>query len=478
MSQGKYLIKNIFLLTMSNFATKLLSFFLLPLYTSVLTTEQYSIYELFVTTVTLLIPILTINIMESTLRFTLDKTIDKNEIFTISITYFLKGCVIGLCFLLLNYLLGFSAIITEYWYYIVLLFVINGFSGIISSFVRGLDRILDISVSSVFCTIFTITLNVVFLVTFNMGLHGYFLANIIGPAFQCIYLFIRVRGWHYINFSKKNCELKLEMINYSKPLIANSVAWWVNNASDRYIVTFFCGIAANGIYSIGYKIPSILNIFQSIFNQAWTLSAVKDFDPEDKSGFFSNMYNTYNFSMVFLCSCLIFMDRILAKFLYAKDFYEAWKYVPFLLIAIVFGSMSGYIGGIFSAVKNPKIFAKSTVIGAIINIILNVILIQFFGALGAAIATAVAYWVVWAIRLNHVKTYIKFKLRLVRDYFAYSLLVIQSVVLLIMEKETISLYTIEAALVVLILLIYLKELKAIIKIISYKVQKIIIRRSK
>lgn len=76
------------------------------------------------------------------------------------------------------------------------------------------------------------------------------------------------------------------MMDYSRPLIANSIAWWINNASDRYIVIFFCGLAENGIYSVASKIPSILNIFQSIFNQAWTLSAVKDFDSEDKHGFF------------------------------------------------------------------------------------------------------------------------------------------------------------------------------------------------
>ena len=60
--------------------------------------------------------------------------------------------------------------------------------------------------------------------------------------------------------------------------------------------------------------------------------------------------------------------------MYAKDFYVAWKYVPWLTIAIVFGAMSGYIGGIFAAVKDSKIFAKSTVCGAITNVILNLIL--------------------------------------------------------------------------------------------------------
>ena len=76
------------------------------------------------------------------------------------------------------------------------------------------------------------------------------------------------------------------MIAYSAPLVLNAIGWWVNSASDRYVVTWLCGLAVNGIYSVGYKIPSIINVFQTIFNQAWFLSAVKEFDPQDKDGFF------------------------------------------------------------------------------------------------------------------------------------------------------------------------------------------------
>ena len=47
-----------------------------------------------------------------------------------------------------------------------------------------------------------------------------------------------------------------------------NIGWWINNVSDRYIVTWICGLAANGVYSVAYKIPSLLSMFQQIFNQA------------------------------------------------------------------------------------------------------------------------------------------------------------------------------------------------------------------
>lgn len=472
MNNYKYLFKNIGVLTLSNFATKFLSFFLVPLYTNVLTTTEYGTYDFFSVTITLMVPILTLNIMESSLRFSLDKEVDKNQVFTISCKYFVISAFIAFILLVINNIFNIIPFLKDYWFYFYLLFLVNAFSGIITCYVRGIDKIVDVSVASVISSIVTITLNIVFLLPLHMGLVGYFLSNIFGIMSLCLFLFVRIKGWRHIQVGKPDCILEKKMLDYSKPLIINSIAWWANSASSRYIVTWLCGMSANGIFSVGYKIPSILNIFQSIFNQAWTLSAVKDFDPEDKNGFFSNMYNSYNFLMVCICSILIIFDRFLASFLYAKDFYVAWEYVPFLLISIVFGALSGYIGGIFSALRNSKIFAFSTVVGGVVNIILSVILIWFIGPLGGAIGTAVSYWVVWLIRLYYMRKYMKIKLKLFRDNISYICLVIQSMLLLLFRQETFFLYSIESLLFLFVIILYSKELTSVI----YKIADIFNKR--
>ena len=59
----KYLLKNVGLLALSNFGSKILVFLLVPLYTRMLTTEEYGTFDLYVSTITLLIPILSLNII-------------------------------------------------------------------------------------------------------------------------------------------------------------------------------------------------------------------------------------------------------------------------------------------------------------------------------------------------------------------------------------------------------------------------------
>ena len=132
-----------------------------------------------------------------------------------------------------------------------------------------------------------------------------------------------------------------------------------------------------------------------------------------------------------------------------------------MTIAIVFGSLSGYIGGFFSAVKNSKIFAQSTVIGAISNIVLNLVMTPHMGALGAAIATAVCYFAVWVIRYWHSKKIIKLKINLKRDLITYVLLVVQSIVLFL--EDGIVLYSVEIGILLMIIILYAGDLMSIAK---------------
>ena len=453
----KYLIKNIGLLTISQFGTKILAFFLVPLYTNILSTVEYGTYDLFTTSINLLFPIVTLNLSDAVLLFSLDKSNNQREVLSIGIKYAILGFFCSIIFLIVNLIFNIFPPISKYWYYFPVLFILMVISNLFSVFSRGIDRVKETAIGGVICSITMISCNLFFLLVLKLGLHGYFLANIFAIMLQVLYLYISCNLSKYINF-KTNKKLEKEMKEYSMPLIANNIGWWINNSSDRYIVTWMCGVSSNGIYSVGYKIPSILNMFQTIFSQAWTMSAVKDFDSDDSKGFFSKIYGIYNCGMVMACSGIVITSRALAHFLYAKEFFEAWKYVPFLTIAIVFGSLSGFLGGIFAAAKDSKLFGKSTIVGAILNVVLNIILVYSIGALGAAIATLIAFFVVWMIRIKHVQKYINIKIKLKRDVASYFVLIAQAVVLLGVDDE-ILLYFVEIILLIIIILLYHRDLK-------------------
>ena len=423
-----------FVLTIGQFGTRLLSFFLVPLYTSILTSAEYGTYDLYCVTVSLFIPILTLNIADSATIFLLNKKSQWNEIVCISLKQYVYSVLLFSTLMCINRVLDLFPLLNAHPVFILLMFALNGLSQLLLNFARGFDRIKDVAVSGVLCSAVMIALNIVFLIPLRMGLVGYYLAFIGGAFVQSAYLFISLKIFKFIRTMEQEENLKKEMLSYSCPMMFNSISWWVNSVSDRYIVTWLCGIVQNGVYSVAYKIPSILNMFHGIFSQAWTLSAVQDFDRDDKNGFFSKMYGLYNMCMTCLCSLLIACARPMAWLLYAKEFYEAWRFVPFLLVASLFGALSGYLGGIFAAVKDSKSFAVSTVAGAVLNIILTIVLIHFIGTLGAAIATVASYILVWAMRMFWAKKIMCLNVSSAKNCIAYALLVVQCIFALASER--------------------------------------------
>lgn len=455
MNKYKYLAKNLGLLTLSNFGTKILSFILIPIYTAILSTADYGLYDIYNTTVSLCIPILTLNIAESVMRFSLDKEYNTSDVFSIGLNRIVKASLVFTVIVVINYFCGIVELLKEYSCFLVLLFVSELTYEFLSKYSRGIEDINTVAIASILNSITMLGLNIFLLVVIKAGLKGYFLANCLSYIIPAFYYIVHLKVWNSITELSDN-KLKGEMFAYSKPLVLNTISWWINNASDRYIVTWLCGVAENGVYSVAYKIPSILNVFQSIFNQAWTLSAVKEFENND-DGFYANIYDMYNFAITTTCSILILADKMIARLLFANDFYIAWKYAPFLMISVVFGALSGFLGGVFSAAKKSTIYSKTTLIGAITNIFFDVLLVYRFGTIGAAIATAISYIVVWTIRLIEVKKIINFELKLSKHILSYSILILQATLLLFQMPEIVTFIS-QAGLVVAIIFLYRKEI--------------------
>lgn len=462
-----YLIKNMGLLTISSFGSKLLSFFLVPLYTSILTTKDYGIYDIFNTTIMLLLPILTSGMLEAVLRFPLTDKKNKNEIYFIGIKHLLRGFIILILICLVNYLFSVSSTLKQYGILFLAMYFTAATSQLLQSYARGIEMIAALAISGIIGALTVIALNIWFLLFLKWGLVGYFLANIAGMLLTTIYLLFALNVWKINPFKKViNKKLEKSMLEYAIPTIANSISWWVNNAADRYIIIGLFGLATNGIYSVSYKIPSIMTVFQNIFNQAWSISAVQEFDPNDSKGFYRNIYRMTNFFMVIVCSGLILTTKIFAKILYQGQFYTAWKYVPFLLISVLFGSLVGVLSGVFVAVKDSKRLGVSTVIGAFINVISGVLLSLIFGPIGAALGTTLSYVVVWIIRLIDIKKYMHLSINLCRDICTYILLFIQALCILF-TKSTMTTYLLQTIFFFVILITNYEEVRTLLKKIKH-----------
>ena len=250
---------------------------------------------------------------------------------------------------------------------------------------------------------------------------------VVGSWVSTFYLFIEGQFYKKI-IPLSNVDFKMfkGMLKYSMPMIPNSLSWWVSNSSDKYMLNYMSGTSSVGVYSIAYKIPSLLSTINTIFMSAWQISAVDDFGSTQSANFFSNIYKSLTSMDAIVVSALIAFSKIIAKVLYAKDFYVAWKYAVILCFAFYFSSLSSFLGSIYTTSKKTNALFCTSVIGAVLNIVVNLALIPVYGAFGAAIATLVSYFVVWIIRFFHVDHIFRFEKYLTRSTILSGILIIQT----------------------------------------------------
>ncbi len=426
--RARELAVNTGLFAISSFGSKIISFLLLPLYTAVLSTGDYGTVDLINSTVGLLVPLLTLNIQDAVLRFGLGGDAEPEEILSIGLRMTAGGsCVL---FLIVTILLAYhiAPFDSAYCVFLVAMFVFTALSNVLTMYAKSQDHVTSLVVSGIGNTLIMSVSAILLLVVAKAGVVGYMASMILGCLFSTVYLFFVCKAWRGVSV-KVQRGLLGSMIALSAPLVANSLAWWINDVSDRYVVTFVCGAASNGIYAVAYKIPTILSTLQTIFYNAWAISAVKEFDPKDADGYLGRMYELYSGAMSIACSVIMLLDVPLAMVLYSSDFFEAWRFVPLLLVGVFLNGLALFEGCLFTAARKTKAVSWTTIAGACVGIVSCVGLTCAIGPLGAAVATVVGYVVTWATRTAvMIRSVVQLRVSWGNEAATLTLLLVQAVV--------------------------------------------------
>jgi O-antigen/teichoic acid export membrane protein len=457
MNKYRYLAKNTLVFFIGSFTSKILVFLLLPLYTTVLSTAEYAITDLMSTSANLLYMVLTLMISEAVLRFSIEKKYDKSEVLYIGIIFIIVSSFLVGTGILFASRMKFIELFNGYWLQFFLLYFFYSMNQLLAGFMRGIEKITLIAITGVIGTIVTVVTNILLLVVFQWGINGYITSMILANVAICLVYIVFGKVYEYVNIKSFNSKLMIEMTKYSSPIVITEVAWWLNTAADRYMVTWLLGPTETGLLSVAHRLPSVLTIFTSIFMQAWKLSAIKEYESESSQRFFSEMLNLYNALLIVAGATVIVFVKPISALIFRGDFASAWYLVPPFILAFVINGISAFLGTFFIANKNTKILMNSTLVGATVNIVLAYILIKQIGTIGAGIATTVSYLSISIIRTIQVKKQMKLHIEFKR--------IIPSYLLLILLTAFISMGIKSMPLVIfIVILLFILNLKHIIQI--------------
>ena len=409
MNKKKQLAKNTLIIFLGRACTYFISFLLLPLYTSYLTTKDYGIVDLIQTYVTLLVPIITLELEMSIFRYLVDargnnkdtKKLISNDFYVlfISLTVFSILYLIITCFINIPYR-----------FIILIDIIICVFSGNFLQVVRGFGRTVDYAISCVITGVMTIVSNIILICLFKMGAIGMITSMTLANLLGALYLLFRLKLYSYIDFKLVDHKLLKEMYKYSIPLVPNGISWWIVNVSDRSIISFVLGASYNGIYAISNKFSTIISSLTGVFNLSWAESAALHINSPDRDEFFSDITNSVLKLFSALGILMIAMIPFVYPILIDKKFSDGYNYIPFLVLGSVFNVAICLYSQVYLAKKLSKQVAITAIIGAIINIIINVLFIKKIGLYAAAVSTTISYFVMMLYRHIDLKKYINIKI--------------------------------------------------------------------
>jgi len=459
----KRLGKDIIIFALGTLGSKLILFLLVPLYTNVLSTEEYGTADLVFTIGQFLLPCVSLCIYDAVLRFGLMKSVNKGETLYSAFVVFLFGTIITVA---ISPLLMLYESIASWIPHLVIYVTVSAFSSIMLLYLKAKDLNKLYSLMAIIQSLLLITFNVIFLLVLDTGIGGYLMSNILSCIITAILSFILSYAWQDLRKAKLNKPLLKEMLCYSAPLVLNAVSWGIIHSSDKMMLEMMLGSSMLGLYTVAAKIPSLLNVVSTIFNQAWGLSSIKEYDSDNDKHMYSNVFSMFSTVIftAFFAICII-----IRPFMYVyvgADYYEAWRYVPILLLSACFTAFSSFLGAFYSAVKKSINAMSTTIVAGVCNVVINFCLIPRIGIWGATIGTLTSYVVITVIRMIDIYRYVPFNYNLVR-FTSSSVLSVLLAILFSLNKQS---FLLVAVLLIIFAVINYKNYILILKnlILSFR----------
>lgn len=408
MDKNKELAKNTAIISIGKICTQFLGFFLLPLYTAVLSTEEYGTVDLLSTYQQLIGYIAFFQIEQAIFRFLIevrDSEKKQKSLISSALIFSIFQTVV------LGFLLYIFYLITGYHYtgYLFAYVAAVVFSGFMLQTARGLGKNSLYALGSVISASATIFCNILFLVVFHLGAQGMLLAFVVGNTVCAVFLFFSLKLYLRIDFKEGSIRQIKRCLKYSLPLVPNALSWWIMGASDRTIVSFVMGTSYNGLLSVAHKFSSAFNSFYTIFNLSWTESAALHINDDDHEEFFRSVifrvYRLFAAATIGIIACMPFVFPILIN----KSYWNAYFQIPIYMTASLFNVIQGLYSVIYVGLKKTKEIAKTTVVSAFINVAVNLALIKIIGLYAASVSSLAAYAVNTVWRYFDLKKYMDIK---------------------------------------------------------------------
>ena len=388
------IIKNSIIYTVVSFLQQGIGFFLLPLYTSYLTTNDYGIVAV-VTSLSSFLSIfylLSLNFTASRLYYKYQEDKEKIKVLFGSIFIFVSIISILITAILIvfyKYLILTVVHGIDFYPYLflgLLVVTLNPIYVIFQSTLQARQIGWQYGLNNFLFFLINILLTIAGIVIFKLQAKGVLLANVVTNLIFVIYTFIAFLPQIKLKISK---PLLKESLKYSLPLVPHSLSSWTSSMINRILLNNLSSTSEAGIFNIGYLVSHPVSMIATSVNQAYNPWFFEQIELGEKGKNQIIKLSTLIITIISFVSLVInlFSSEVL-YFMTTTNYHKAWMVIPILSTAGMFQS-TYYIYAVTLLVENSKYVFIVTLCGALVNVILNLLLIPIYGFMGAGFATLI-----------------------------------------------------------------------------------------
>lgn len=443
-----------------NVFTKLISFILLPLYTSQIDPEIYGIYGVNMTIVQLVVGIIYICIWQAMFRYAVDADNEQKRYEVVSMGLFVMCVSSFIC-------TGILLIINCFWsllnpYLVCIYAVANGFQYFYGYVARSMkDNKTFIISGCVNCTV-NLMLNWIGIVYLHHGIEILYYSYIIGTLMQVLIIELKYK---VISRFRKNYVKKKSLFmlfKFGGPLAINSVMQWLLTGLTQVMIAHMLGTYYNGLFSVAIKFATLISLIVSIFEYAWIELAYDLAKESNSSSNYRRVLNMLFVVLVFGSAALMLAIKVVFPWFIAEAYRECLEIIPHIVVYASANAFASFAASIYMSYKDVNTLVVSSLVAGVMNFILLELFTPKLGFHGALLSLAVASVIMMLIRVIVLRT--KYVITLDLSTILYVFMIpICGIVFYFADKIMIDIVAIFVCFIIFIMTIrsmYLKYMKA------------------
>ena len=394
----KKTINKLFYYAVGTFGSKVIYFLLVPFYSFFLSKSDLGFYDIILASLTILTPIITIQVSDAVYRELHDPTkqsLKSAKAFSSGLSVIFFGLLI---FVFIAFIFN-NLFANKIFYELVLIQSSFTFYIFFQQSLRGLSLNKEYALMGTMNAFLLILFSIILIYFSTIELRNIILAIACAQLISIIFAIYKINFFKLFEIKNISKAKVYELINYSFPLLPNTLSWWLIDLGSRYIILLFIGIEENGLYAVAARYAGIIALVNSIFILSWQDYVINS---KSKISLNTNYFSSYlNFFIAFQIGLVILLTSFSNELIYfttPTDFHNAAKYLPILLISSAFASFCGFYGAFYLKEKSTKKIFTTTLIGSIINIAFCIALINYLGLYAVAVASFVGFLITFLLR--------------------------------------------------------------------------------